>query len=53
MMIPLVFNRLLRFLPGIRALARAAARFDDWVTTRPALRTAGLQVVGVARKLAT
>ena len=49
----LVFNRLLRFLPGIRALARAAARFDDWVTTRPALRTAGLQVVGVARKSAT
>jgi SAM-dependent methyltransferase len=49
----LVFNRLLRFLPGIRTLARAAAQFDDWVTTRPALRTAGLQVVGVARKLAT
>jgi SAM-dependent methyltransferase len=46
----LVFNRLLRFLPGIRALARAAARFDDWVTTQPALRSAGLQVVGVARK---
>lgn len=49
----LVFNRLLRFVPGIRAMARAAARFDDWVTTRPALRTVGLQVVGVARKSAT
>jgi len=46
----LVVNRLLRFLPGIRAMARAAARFDDWITTRPSLRSAGLQVVGVARK---
>jgi SAM-dependent methyltransferase len=46
----LVVNRLLRFLPGIRALARASTRFDDWVTSRPALRSVGLQVVGVARK---
>jgi SAM-dependent methyltransferase len=49
----LVVNRLLRFCPGIRFLARAAARFDDWVTTRPGLRAVGLQVVGVARKRAT
>jgi SAM-dependent methyltransferase len=46
----LVFNRVLRFWPGIRGIARAAARFDDWVTSRPALRHVGLQVVGVARK---
>jgi ubiquinone/menaquinone biosynthesis C-methylase UbiE len=48
----LVANRLLRFLPGIRPLARAAASFDDWVTSRPAWRGVGLQVVGVARKAA-
>ena len=46
----LVVNRLLRFLPAIRPLARAAARFDDWVTSRPRLRSLGLQVVGVATK---
>jgi SAM-dependent methyltransferase len=46
----LVFNRLLRFWPGIRGIARAAAGFDDWVTSRPSLRHVGLQVVGVARK---
>jgi ubiquinone/menaquinone biosynthesis C-methylase UbiE len=44
----LVVNRLLRFLPGIRALTRGAARFDDWVTSR--LASVGLQVVGIARK---
>ncbi len=49
----LVVNRLLRFCPGIRSFARAAARFDDWVTSRPGLRSVGLQVVGVARKRAT
>jgi len=47
----LVLNRLLRFLPGIRALTRGAARFDDWVTSRPALAALGLQVVGRARKV--
>jgi ubiquinone/menaquinone biosynthesis C-methylase UbiE len=44
----LVANRLLRFLPGIRPLTRAAAGFDDWVTSRFA--AVGLQVVGRARK---
>ena len=48
----LVVNRLLRFVPGIRALTRAAARFDDAVTSRARFRTLGLQVVGVARKVA-
>jgi ubiquinone/menaquinone biosynthesis C-methylase UbiE len=46
----LVVNRLLRFVPGIRALTRAAARFDDLVVSQPGLRALGLQVVGVARK---
>jgi len=47
----LVVNRLLRYLPGIRALTRGAARFDDLVTSW--VRGVGLQVVGVARKAAT
>jgi SAM-dependent methyltransferase len=46
----LVFNRLFRFLPGIRALTRIAARFDAAVLSLPGLRRAGLQVVGAARK---
>lgn len=46
----LIVNRLFRFLPGIRALTRAAARFDDWVLRLPGFARLGLQVVGVARK---
>ena len=46
----LVFNRLFRFVPGIRALARMAARFDARCLSLPFLRGAGLQVVGAARK---
>ncbi len=46
----LVFNRLLRFLPGIRGLARAMARLDDWTVGLPFLQHAGLQVVGTAVK---
>jgi len=46
----LVFNRLFRFLPGIRALTRLAARADAAVLSLPFLRRAGLQVVGAARK---
>lgn len=46
----LVVNRLLRFLPGIRRMARAAAAMDDWITSQPRLGTVALQVVGVARK---
>lgn len=44
----LVFNRLFRFLPGIRSITRAACAFDDWTTRLPQLRHAGLQVIGVA-----
>lgn len=46
----LIFNRLFRFLPGIRALARAAARIDSWSLRIPGLGGAGLQVVGCAEK---
>jgi ubiquinone/menaquinone biosynthesis C-methylase UbiE len=44
----LVFNRLFRFLPGIRVITRAACAFDNWMTTRRPFRNAGLQVIGVA-----
>jgi len=46
----LFFNRLFRFIPGIRYITRASARFDDWCTRLPGLRRAGLQVVGKAVK---
>jgi len=46
----LVFNRVFRFLPGIRPLTRAACRVDHWTTSLPGLRHAGLQVIGVARR---
>lgn len=46
----LVFNRLFRFVPGIAAITRAAARLDAWTIALPGLSRAGLQVVGRARK---
>lgn len=46
----LVFNRLFRFVPGIRAITRAFARFDDWITSRRSWTRRGLQVVGIAEK---
>ncbi len=46
----LVFNRLLRFLPGIRSLTRLAADADAALLRLPFLRRAGLQVVGAAQK---
>lgn len=46
----LFVNRLFRFIPGIRAITRAFARFDDWCTRRSLLKRSGLQVVGSARK---
>jgi ubiquinone/menaquinone biosynthesis C-methylase UbiE len=48
----LVFNRLFRFVPGIRTVTRLAARFDDWVLRFGPLKGAGLQVIGVAEKAA-
>jgi len=46
----LVFNRVLRFVPGIRYAARLAARLDDWIVRLPGLKHCGLQVVGTAVK---
>jgi SAM-dependent methyltransferase len=46
----LVFNRLFRFIPGIRALTRLWTSIDDLTVKIPGLRRAGLQVVGVAEK---
>jgi len=46
----LFVNRLFRFVPGIRGITRAFARFDDWCTRTSLLGRAGLQVVGIARK---
>jgi ubiquinone/menaquinone biosynthesis C-methylase UbiE len=46
----LVFNRLFRFLPGIREITRLAAELDEKTTSMPGLQNAGLQVVGVAEK---
>jgi len=46
----LVFNRLFRYLPGVRGLTRFAARADHWITTRRPLARSGLIVVGVAEK---
>ena len=46
----LMFNRLFRFFPGIRAITRAAVRLDDWTVKIPWLRNSGLQVIGVAEK---
>jgi ubiquinone/menaquinone biosynthesis C-methylase UbiE len=46
----LFINRLFRFVPGIRAITVAFARFDKWCTGLPGLKRAGLQVVGKASK---
>jgi len=46
----LVFNRLFRFIPGIRSITRLAAYFDDLVVKLPGLSRAGLQVIGIAEK---
>jgi ubiquinone/menaquinone biosynthesis C-methylase UbiE len=46
----LVFNGLLRFLPGIRSLTRLVTQFDDWAIRLSAFKSAGLQVIGRAQK---
>jgi SAM-dependent methyltransferase len=46
----LVFNRLFRFIPGVRSMARLAGRIDAGCLSLPFLRRAGLQVIGAARK---
>ncbi len=46
----LFFNRFFRFIPGIKAITRAAARFDAWCLRFSSMKRAGLQVVGKAIK---
>lgn len=46
----LFVNRVFQYVPGIRAVTRTFARFDDWCTRRKLLSRSGLQVVGTARK---
>ena len=46
----LIVNRLFRFVPGIAGIARAAAKFDDWMLRQPGLAGAGLQVIGIAER---
>lgn len=46
----LVFNRLFRFIPGIRALTRAFIWLDARCRELPGLSKKGLQVIGVAVK---
>ena len=46
----LFFNRLFRFIPGIRKITSLAAKFDDLTTNIPGLKHSGLQVIGVAKK---
>jgi ubiquinone/menaquinone biosynthesis C-methylase UbiE len=46
----LVFNRLLRFLPGIRMMTRLATEIDDWTIRLPGMGRYGLIVIGSAEK---
>jgi len=46
----LFFNRLFRFIPGIRKLTYASTRLDDWITHRKLFKKSGLQVIGRAIK---
>ena len=46
----LVFNRLFRFVPGIRTIVRNATRMDEFMLSLPGFAGCGLQVVGRAVK---
>jgi ubiquinone/menaquinone biosynthesis C-methylase UbiE len=46
----LVFNRLFRFLPGIRLLTRMMTKVDDMTVRIPGLTGSGLIVIGMAAK---
>jgi SAM-dependent methyltransferase len=46
----LVFNRVFKYIPGIRGLTRFFARLDDLTVRLPGMRRAGLQVIGSAQK---
>ncbi len=46
----LYFNRMFRFIPGIRKITRFFIKLDQLTLRLPGLKNAGLQVVGVATK---
>lgn len=46
----LYFNRLFRFIPGIRLMTRVFIAFDDFICRFPGWTRSGLIVVGCARK---
>jgi ubiquinone/menaquinone biosynthesis C-methylase UbiE len=46
----LIFNRLFRFVPGIKTVTRAFTQLDKLTLKLPGMSRAGLQVVGAARK---
>lgn len=46
----LIFNKLFKFIPGIRIITRLMANFDALVLKLPGMKKAGLQVIGVATK---
>ena len=46
----LIFNRLFRFLPGIRPLTRMMTKVDDLTVNIPGLTGSGLIVIGMAEK---
>lgn len=46
----LPINRIWKYVPGARALARAAVRVDDWCLTLPGLAHGGPIAVGLARR---
>ena len=46
----LPINRIWQFVPGVRRLTRAAARFDDWMLHVPGLAHAGVIAIGTATK---
>lgn len=46
----LIFNRLFRFVPGIVAVTRAAAKIDALILKLPGMSRMGLQVVEIAAK---
>jgi ubiquinone/menaquinone biosynthesis C-methylase UbiE len=48
----LVVNRLFRFVPGIRRIARWSTVLDAWILSMPRMKNSGLQVIGVAEKRA-
>ena len=49
----LVFNRLFRFVPGIRFSVRISTRIDDFIRRFPGFRRERLQVVALRRKAGT